>query len=364
MTWAPSEIGYRVRASSTPTRPGPRRVRLVVLCAALPAGLLACEIALRCLGIAPLPYPRTRGDLVQASTVPGLDYENRPGATLWMSFSATDASEAAPRAVVHRVNEQGFRGAVVSRERAPGSLRIACVGDSHTFGQGVADDETWPAQLEARLRQRMPGRRVEVVNCGVSGYDTRQELAWIRHRLPELQPDLVLLQYFVNDTASRGQAERESDFLQELSHPRRTGFVRRVRDHSRLADVVLDALFRHRELARYVELRGDDSDPGWRDVEESLRAARDDLEGRRVGFAVLMFPLLVRRGEHLATHAAFARLGRFCAAEGIPYLDAESAFLGVAIDDLRLASNDYHAGAEAYEIFADTADRWLAARDL
>lgn len=60
------------------------------------------------------------------------------------------------------LNRYGYRGPVVGRKRA-GELRVAMVGGSTAFGYGVAPDESIPAQLERRLRERL-ARPVSVLN--------------------------------------------------------------------------------------------------------------------------------------------------------------------------------------------------------
>ena len=55
-------------------------------------------------------------------------------------------------------NGHGFRGREVAHAKPPGVVRIVGLGDSVMFGQGVADDETYLAILEAELNARHPER--------------------------------------------------------------------------------------------------------------------------------------------------------------------------------------------------------------
>src|SRR3954471_226180 len=43
-----------------------------------------------------------------------------------------------------RLNSDGFRGEEMSNARAPGIVRIACLGDSWTFGMPVGQEQTYP----------------------------------------------------------------------------------------------------------------------------------------------------------------------------------------------------------------------------
>ncbi|MBU43840.1 MAG: hypothetical protein CMN76_11520 [Spirochaetaceae bacterium] len=86
-------------------------------------------------------------------------------------------------------NSIGLRGAPI-REQAP-RLRVLCSGGSTTAGQGVHDNETWPRQLQQTMER--DGYDVEVVNAGVYGFDSSQELENLRGLLPHLKPDLLIL---------------------------------------------------------------------------------------------------------------------------------------------------------------------------
>ncbi len=72
-----------------------------------------------------------------------------------------------------RINNHGFRGNDYTWQKPPGVLRVACLGDSATFGYGDRDDETYPAYLETYLNKRRDRlkdkkvERVEVLNFGV-----------------------------------------------------------------------------------------------------------------------------------------------------------------------------------------------------
>lgn len=76
------------------------------------------------------------------------------------------------------------------------SLRVVFLGDSLTAGYGLAEDEAYPALLEAQLREA--GHAVEVVNAGRSGDTSAGGLARIDWLLRQ-QPDLVVVALGGND---------------------------------------------------------------------------------------------------------------------------------------------------------------------
>jgi hypothetical protein len=87
----------------------------------------------------------------------------------------------------------GFRGGGFRREKTPGKVRVLALGDSMTYGLGVEDDETYSAVLE-KLDPRL-----EVVNAGVAGYSTAEELLLLREQGLRLAPDVVLVAFLWND---------------------------------------------------------------------------------------------------------------------------------------------------------------------
>jgi lysophospholipase L1-like esterase len=75
----------------------------------------------------------------------------------------------------------------------PARYRIAVIGDSFTWGQGIEAAERFTNVLEGLL-----GPRYEVLNFGMPGHDMPQHLEVLEEVLP-LKPDFVLLQLFIND---------------------------------------------------------------------------------------------------------------------------------------------------------------------
>jgi hypothetical protein len=94
-------------------------------------------------------------------------------------------------------NSQGFRGRTeYAPVKPPGTFRIIVLGDSVTLGHGVEDGETFAAIAQRELGQSRP---VEVINMGVSGFGTAEELVQLQQTGLSYQPDLIVLAYFPND---------------------------------------------------------------------------------------------------------------------------------------------------------------------
>ena len=65
------------------------------------------------------------------------------------------------------IDEQGIRSNGQQPPDIGGAPSILALGDSFVFGDQVSNAESWPAQLEAKLRRR-------VINAGVFGYGLDQ----------------------------------------------------------------------------------------------------------------------------------------------------------------------------------------------
>ena len=149
--------------------------RCLALGLALLAGAVLSEIVLRVMGV------RLAGSTYTLDRE--LGWGLRAGATAWH----TGEGEAWTQ-----INRHGFRDKDRAFDKPPGVFRIAVLGDSYTEARGVDIDKTFTALAEDSL-QACPafGGGVEVLNFGVSGYGTGQQLLTLQKRVWQFDPDLI-----------------------------------------------------------------------------------------------------------------------------------------------------------------------------
>lgn len=94
-----------------------------------------------------------------------------------------------------RINGYGQRGADYPLPKAAGERRIVVLGDSLTFGQGVLDDEAYPAVLSELLADDS----VRVVNSGVNGWATWHYMRWAETRMQHFDPDVLVVGLFLGN---------------------------------------------------------------------------------------------------------------------------------------------------------------------
>jgi hypothetical protein len=106
--------------------------------------------------------------------------------------------DAEARGVRVVTNEHGMRGPEVATEPAPGTHRVLVLGDSVAFGFRLEESDTFPRLLETELRERT-GRPFEVLNAGVEGYNTENELALLERTGLAFAPETVVVAFNLND---------------------------------------------------------------------------------------------------------------------------------------------------------------------
>ena len=130
-----------------------------------------------------------------------------------LSFAHVPGGSAFLMGVPVSINSHGLRDREYSETKPPDVRRIVMLGDSTTFGWGVPEEQTVAKILERQLNGRgIVGRRFEVLNAGVGNYDTVQEYTHYLTYDRQFHPDLVVLEYFIND-AEPVPAERSPGLL-------------------------------------------------------------------------------------------------------------------------------------------------------
>jgi hypothetical protein len=119
-------------------------------------------------------------------------------------------------------NSYGLRNGELSLQPSPNTLRILCVGDSLTFGNGVRSQDTYPKQLETLLNSDRQ-KKYEVINAGVPAYDTWQEIAYLKRYGWQFKPNLVIIGFYANDIVPR--PKNIPEIVDKYGSPRRAGLA-------------------------------------------------------------------------------------------------------------------------------------------
>lgn len=281
------------------------------------------------------------------------------------------------------INSDGWRGPEVPLAAAPGTYRIALLGDSYIEAFEVPFEKTAGELLEGRL-SALRGTPVEVLNFGHGGYGTTQELLTLQHEVWKYKPDLVLLAVTTgNDISDNSRSLKRIDYVPyhvfqgdslvlDTTFRASKGYRSRalwtqrmlvlVR-HSRLAQLVN----RVRRTSRKTEQRFTNRTPGeevgmrdevhlppatpeweeaWRVTEALIRRMRDECRARGTPFAMVTLtrgiqvtPVAEEKERFLRAlgaqdlYYAERRLAALGRREGIPVLNLAPTMAEQAVRD-------------------------------
>ncbi len=150
--------------------------------------ILILEFALRITGLSdtkPTPPP-----IYQTSRFSEISYELKPL-----------IAEKAFRNII-TTNSLGFRSPELEKKKP----LIAVLGDSITFGYGLADSETLPRRLEEKLNGE-----VQILNTAAPGYNLQQETATYEYKVARLRSSALVLVFYWNDLKDVEAAVLTSD---------------------------------------------------------------------------------------------------------------------------------------------------------
>jgi len=340
--------------------------------------LIALEVTLRVYGYNPPAYWRRGTDVpLRSSVYPDLRYEHTPGA----SVKAWGADI--------KINSQGFRGPEPSSD--PATKRVIVLGDSIAFGNSLALEDTFPFQLQQRLVSQQ--RNIEVLNFGVGGYDTLQEVALLEIRGLKYHPNLVVVAYCLNDIGIASVSLEHIQRTQQLQSSHYSFLyesrlvqwifesVETIRTKNWEKHVNDPEVFR-RAYANQIDPIGDDESelldlmnqsPKW--PGSTWYGDRDRVGRLRFGFrrlarlskendfrvVIMIIPLLQNKGgvySHLAAHRIVEMEASHA---GLDTIDLTDKFLHAGIENLRLSPGEIiHPNKIGHTIMADALSAFIS----
>ncbi len=314
--------------------------------------LAAAEIGLRVFDVAPSPLAPLHVPSYRKLDNPILRYGYRPN--LPPDHAGYD--------VMHRgigTNSRGFRDREWAVPKPPNVTRILALGDSTTVGLGIAElANTVPKLLEQAL-SRAAGRRIEVLNLGVGGYDPEQAAEVLRLEGAALEPDLVLLLVCQNDLARGVDGGVEAALARAHAHlePEAGGFAG-LRRRSRL---VFFLRHRLRPPAPTIAPAASRRTP----LEAGLVALRAWTEAQGVPVLAFLLPGLDGTFARYAHHGVHRRMARIAArVPEIPWIDLLPAFRARHENSRILSFDGLHPNRVGARALAEVLEEALLRRGL
>jgi lysophospholipase L1-like esterase len=281
-----------------------------------------------------------------------------------------------------RINAAGMRDDETTREKPGGVYRIAVVGDSVAYGLTVDQQHAFPQQLEVLLNANPPpGRRYEVLNLGVSGYNVGQIIERLRVLGIPHSPDLIIYAYSLNDPQdfslelqglsamhreAREQLRPSRSLLRWLSHSKvfllvwrsfQQPWTRPVRPARQSPDYVAVVSGRHAEY--FGELHRGES---WQRIEDGLAelAALTRSQSAPTHALVAVLPIHLVGNARYPLSGLHEKIVNAARERGLEALDLAPALMdGGATTSAAHFNDPFHPSALGHRLAAQGLLEWV-----
>lgn len=237
------------------------------------------------------------------------------------------------------------------------AFRILVVGDSFAWGDGVHSQDAFPFRLEQQLNTRSHDRRFEVINWSHAGWGTRHQVNSLQGKLEDLDPDLIILGFVLNDPEPRQVRQRKAAQTQLDPRQPSPGLSEFLFRHSRLYAFVWTRVENtriRRELTAYFFSLFDGET--WRNCKWALGDLKRAASAHEIPLAMVIWPLFDTEvfDDSYPYLELIAKAEKAAKGLRLPVLDLFDSYRG--LDGRRLALvpfTDSHPSELAHRIGAD-----------
>ncbi len=359
-----------------------------LICLSLVTCIVFTEVALRVI----VPEHRSKGRLYQFEW--NRDFHKSP---------MMPNVEVIHQGIPLKTNSFGLKDKEYLVEKSGNVYRILLFGDSFTFGQMLPNNYTLPKQIERKLND-VSEDSIEVINFGVCGLNTFQEMMFYSQFGQKFNPDMVVLVWCTGDNALNGYRLADLDYFLEyqtirrinkrtdgsvvLGHAVVEGKNKSVQVNAKIEkkDSLQSKMYRffRKELERFyiVNVFGgrirnlffklglnisvweqeaffDTNREGFKlcfnSIKEMDRLCR--YTGRR--FVVIIYPRMQLLNKDYYNERLYKKVEKFCNENDIICLNMFDSFRGRNQGKLRVALNDCHPSKLANDIASDTVAHFI-----
>jgi len=254
-------------------------------------------------------------------------------------------------------NEKNLRYDPEDIERAannPGAFTVVGLGDSIMYGVWQTKEDTYLEQARRVLAQRSQ-RPVEILNLAVPGYNTMQENIVYKEVEGQIQPNLVLVHYWVDDVHQYRVVGGYVVDLGDVSDDGRL-VVRAlplpavISDfllvHSRLYDLLTQAVVGYRRQTQVSD---------WTRVSKPLAEIHERVQ--RTGGRLVVLASADLSGTSADPTSDLPLLQTFAASRGIEVIDLSQWLRGV--DPKQIAIDTCHFNAAGHRMIGERLAEYL-----
>ena len=270
-------------------------------------------------------------DIKRESDVPALGHEHKPN-------SAADPLMGVPVSI----NSLGLRDREYSLAKPPGTVRVLMLGDSLTFGWGVKVEDTPSKMIERKLNEGKNPPAYEVINAGVGNYNTVQEITYFLSKGRQLKPDVVVLNYFIND--AEPTPLKKQSWLAERSYAAVVGLS--------AFDTLSRTYFGKADWREYYASLYRDNAAPWQAAQKAIGELAAFCRQNGIKLLVVNYPELHVLKDYPFTKVT-AAVAQQAAANQAPFLDLLPSVADLVPETLWVSPTDAHPNATANARFSD-----------
>jgi len=256
------------------------------------------------------------------------------------------------------VNRFGYREREIDLQKPSGIYRVAVVGDSLSYGQGITEGQRFSNIIEKKLNTG--SIKYQVLNFARPGAETVDHIRFLEDVF-KTDPDFILLQWFTNDVEGHDKSARPrpyrlipSDYLSGILH-RNSALYFLIKQRWNVLQTSFGFIGTYQQsmMARFSDADSEDSRRAKHELSEFIA----QVQARNIMLAIVMFPQFVETNGDVGKYPfafLFDRVIMACRENMIKCIDLRPAYARITpVSDLWVNRFDSHPSALANEIAAD-----------
>ena len=247
------------------------------------------------------------------------------------------------------INSHGHRSKEISIDKPPGVTRIAMLGDSLTFGWGVPSKKTVSERLEVLLNENGSGKQFEVINAGIGNTNTEMQVARFFADEVKFAPDIVVLNYFINDAEAIPRPTKNILMKHSASY---VFFSLRMASIGRM-------FFGGKQWHQYYLDLYKEKSEGWQRVQVFFQKLSEYCRSKNIRLVLVCYPELHQFRPYPFT-AVTQKLKNMADQEEVPFFDLFPILQRQKEENLWISRQDQHPNSLACSLIAPAIRGFLA----
>ncbi|NQU05364.1 MAG: SGNH/GDSL hydrolase family protein [Calditrichaeota bacterium] len=279
--------------------------------------------------------------LKRESSEPGLTHEHIPNSSAFLENVHID------------LNSMGFRDEEIELKKEENDYRILIAGSSVTMGWGVPYDSVFTTYVENELNAAQDSLNYQLVNTGIGNYNSILEGILLAKNYSLLNPDMVILHYFIND--AEYISSKKNSFIVRNSHLAAFLYVK-------IMQAVVIRESNYESIGEYYRDLYKKTSPGWMKTQEAIISIKELCAHGSTKFLVILQPDLHDLNPNSLQSDCHKVIRAFLSENEIDYLDIMPAYMehfGENPSLIWVHWDDPHPNHQGHKVLGDELIKYL-----